>query len=382
VSDEKTEEPTPRKLEEARRKGQVAVSRDLGAGAVFIAIFVCLSVTGMSWLTELIRYFKTSFMTAMSEGASSTAHLARGLVAMIDVLKAPLAAGFIVAIGLGFAQTGGLFATEALKLDPEKVMPNFKKLFGLSTFAEVIKGFVKVALAAGAAWAAVEPLIGALTNLTGTRMWSILIVLGYGADKVGMRLVLIVAIIGFADFLWQKHQHMKNLRMSHDEVKREHKESEGDPHNKAERKRFHKELLEQRMVNEVKKANFVVVNPTHIAVAIRYDKDKDAAPVVLAKGERLLAERIKQAAREAGVPIFRDVGLARALKDVEEGDEVPEALYEAIAEILRVVYGYQEPAAAAIAQAQQEIAQEKRQAGEGREPAVTSDAPRSTWRRA
>lgn len=157
--------------------------------------------------------------------------------------------------------------------------------------------------------------------------------------------------------------------MSHDEVKREHKESEGDPHHKQERKRLHKELLEGRMVNEVKKANFVVVNPTHIAVAVKYDRERDAAPVVLAKGERLLAERIKQAAREAGVPIFRDVGLARALRDVEEGDEIPEALYEAVAEILRVVYGAPEAASSV----------EERTATA---PAVTSDAPRSGWRRA
>jgi flagellar biosynthetic protein FlhB len=127
--------------------------------------------------------------------------------------------------------------------------------------------------------------------------------------------------------------------MTREQVKREHKESEGDPRHKAERHRLHRELLEQRMVAEVRKADFVVVNPDHIAVALRYDREGEAAPVVVARGERLLAEKIKEVAREAGVPIFRDVTLARSLRDVEEGDEIPEALYEAVAEILRVVYG-------------------------------------------
>ena len=124
--------------------------------------------------------------------------------------------------------------------------------------------------------------------------------------------------------------------MTREEVRREHKESEGDPSHRAERQRLHRELLEQRMVAEVRKADFVVVNPDHIAVALRYDRDGEAAPVVVARGERLLAERIKQVAREAGVPIFRDVTLARSLRDLPEGAEIPAALYEAVAEILRV----------------------------------------------
>ena len=125
--------------------------------------------------------------------------------------------------------------------------------------------------------------------------------------------------------------------MTREEVKREHREAEGDPAHRGERQRLHREIVEQRMIEEVRKADFVVVNPEHIAVALRYDAEGDAAPVVVAKGERLVAERIKQIAREAGVPIFRDVGLARALSELAEGGEIPAVLYEAVAEILRVV---------------------------------------------
>ena len=161
--------------------------------------------------------------------------------------------------------------------------------------------------------------------------------------------------------------------MTRDEVKRESKESEGDPSHRAERQRLHRELMEQRMVAEVRKADFVVVNPEHIAVAVRYDRASDAAPTVVAKGERLLAERIKQLAREAGVPIYRDIGLARALNELPEGDEIPEVLYEAVAELLRALWeADSRPVEASF--------------GASTAPATGPTAPRSmpgtTWKRA
>ena len=384
---DKTEEPSQKKIDEARKKGQVAVSRDLGSGVVFIVIFVAVAMTAAKWNAGLIGYFKTSIGLA-TQPDSVTPALVRGLMAMLDACIVPLCAGFITAIAIGFMQTGGLFATEALMPDIEKLMPNFKKFISINLLVEVVKGFVKVTLAAAAAYVAIKPMIGALANLTGQSPTNIMVLVGYGLEQVGNKIIIVVAIVGFGDYMWQRHSHMKKLRMSRQEQKDEYKQSEGDPEHKAERKRLHKEIMETRMVNEVKKANFVVVNPTHIAVAIKYDKDNDAAPTVLAKGELLLAERIKQVAREAGIPIFRDVSLARALKDVEEGDEIPEALYEAVAEILRQIYGDQAPqqAAAQPGQPGQPVppGQPPPAAAPAQPPAraITSDAPRGTWRRA
>ena len=235
-------------------------------------------------------------------------------------------------------QTGGLFSFEALKLDPQKVMPSLKKVFNVGALMEVVKGFVKIGLAGGGGLAGAETAAGGVHQPDRGLAPQHDGVLGYATEELGKQMALVVVVIGAGDLLWQRHQYRKKMMMSREEVKREYKESEGDPQHKHERQRLHKELIEQRMVNAVRKADFVVVNPDHIAVAIQYDKDGDAAPVVVAKGERLLAEKIKEVAREAGVPIFRDVSLARALRDVEEGDEIPEALYEAVAEILRVVY--------------------------------------------
>ena len=185
------------------------------------------------------------------------------------------------------------------------------------------------------AWATVRPVLGGLAALAGVGAARTLAVLGVLASRLALRVALVALALGVADYLFAYRRHRRGLMMTREEVKRESKESEGDPSHRAERQRLHRELMEQRMVAEVRKADFVVVNPDHIAVALRYDRDGDAAPVVVASGERLLAERIKQVAREAGVPIFRDVTLARSLRGLPEGEEIPAALYEAVAEVLR-----------------------------------------------
>jgi flagellar biosynthetic protein FlhB len=334
---EKTEEPTHKRLTDARKKGQVAMSRDLTGGVVFIALFMVLSMTAGGWVGGLLAHMKTGLEQATKE-TTVIPQLMRGLSAMRDALMAPLIAAMVGAIAIGFMQTGGVFALEALKPDAQKLMPDLKRVVSMQSMVEMLKGFVKILLTAAVAYAAMEPLMRSLTQLSGASPRELLVLLGHVASRLGQWMVLVVAAIGFGDFLWARHRHMKELRMTREEVKREYKEQEGDPHHKQERMRLHKELLQQRMLQAVRKADFVVVNPDHIAVAIRYEKDSQEAPVVVAKGERILAEKIKEIAREAGVPIFRDVSLARALRDVEEGDEIPEALYEAVAEILRVVY--------------------------------------------
>jgi flagellar biosynthetic protein FlhB len=239
-----------------------------------------------------------------------------------------------------------VWSWEALRPDLKKVMPDWKRVVSGAALVEIVKGFLKILLTGAVVWLAMAGLIRSLAALAGASPRSVLRVLGYTTSHMAVRIGLVVVAVGVLDYLWQWHQHRKRLKMTREEVKREYKESEGDPQHKAERTRLHRQILEQRMIDAVRRADFVVVNPDHIAVAIRYDKDAQHAPLVVAKGERLLAERIKEAAREAGVPIFRDVTLARALREVEEGDEIPEALYQAVAEILRVVFGPATPTGA------------------------------------
>ena len=207
--------------------------------------------------------------------------------------------------------------------------------------------------------------------------------LGFFAERLGLRLALALLALGTIDWLLARRRHRRSLMMTRHEVKREFKESEGDPQHKAERHRLHREIGEQRMIEDVRKADFVVVNPDHIAVAVRYDRDADAAPVVVAKGERLLAERIKQVAREAGVPIYRDLGLARALNELPQGEEIPEALYEAVAELLRVLWEMdRQPATRARrSQAGADGAGAGGAGGAGRQASLPQGSSPATWKR-
>ncbi|MBC8134107.1 MAG: EscU/YscU/HrcU family type III secretion system export apparatus switch protein [Deltaproteobacteria bacterium] len=281
-------------------------------------------------------------MVGVETGGLNTASAA-GNVALqvfVSTLALPLFAAMGVAVLVGAIQTGGLFSWKAARPDFARLSPaaGLKRVFGPRMLVEMAKGLLKVSIVLAVAvtsigWAARE-----LPRLAGARPGSVLAALGLVAERLGVRVALALVALGTMDWLLARRRHHRSLMMTRDEVKREYKESEGDPQHRSERQRLHRELSEQRMIDDVRKADFVVVNPDHIAVAVKYDREADAAPQVVAKGERLMAERIKQVAREAGVPIYRDIGLARALNDLPEGDEIPEVLYEAVAELLRVLW--------------------------------------------
>jgi type III secretion protein U len=340
ASGEPTEEPTSKRLEEARGRGQVAHSRDLTSAAAMTAALVVLVAAGPETLARLVAYWKGALAAAPAGGAPSDALLA-GAGVLARALALPLGAAAALAFAAGALQTRGLVALGAVKPDLGRLAPGpgLRRIFGGEGALQVGKGLLKVTLVAVLVWATVRPVLAGLAALAGVSAARTLAVLGVLASRLALRVALVALALGVADYLLAYRRHRRGLMMTREEVKRERKESEGDPSHRAERQRLHRELLEQRMVAEVRKADFVVVNPEHIAVALRYDRDGDAAPVVVASGERLLAERIKQVAREAGVPIFRDVTLARSLRGLPEGEEIPAALYEAVAEVLRFVYG-------------------------------------------
>lgn len=343
-SGEPTEEPTPKRLDEARGRGEVAYSRDLASAAAMTAAIAALIFTGPELTARLLAYWRSALAEAPAAGLPSVA-LAAGLGMMGRALAAPLLAAATLALGVGLLQTRGLVALGAVKPDLGRLSPaaGLRRAFGSQAALAVGKGLLKVVLVAVLVWATVRPVLGGLAALAGASPPRLLGALGALASRLAERVALVALALGVADYLFAFRRHHRGLRMTREEVKRESKESEGDPSHRAERQRLHRELSEQRMVAEVRKADFVVVNPDHIAVALRYDRQGDAAPVVIARGERLVAERIKEVARQAGVPIFRDVTLARSLRDLPEGEEIPAALYEAVAEVLRLVYAMGEP---------------------------------------
>ncbi len=332
----KSEQPTPHRLQEARRKGQVAVSRDLSGGVVFVVAFGALALGASAWVGGLVSYLAASLAAAFTVQSPMVAG-GRAMNAAVSASLPTLVSATVAAGVVGLMQTKGLFSWDALRVDLGRVSPKASRVVSGAALVEVGKGLLKVSAAALLVWLTVRPMLRPIANLTGVSPRGLLLALGRIGARVGWRLGLLMLVLGLLDYVWQRRRHLRSLRMTRDEVKREFKDAEGDPRHKAERQRLHRDLLEQRMIEDVRKADFVVVNPDHIAVAIRYERDREAAPVVVAKGERFVAERIKAIARDAGVPIFRDVSLARSLRDVQEGDEIPEALYEAVAEILRVL---------------------------------------------
>jgi flagellar biosynthesis protein FlhB len=341
-AEDPTEEPTARRLQRARREGQVAFSRDLTGAAGSLALVLALSLSAPAGVARLLAYLAAA-MAGAPRAAGASASLAVAVRELAGLLAVPLAAVVAGVVLTGATQTRGLLALEPLRLDLGRLLSGWRQLFGLRAWVEVLKGLLKVAVVAALTVFTFRPLIRPLVALTGGGAAALLRVIGRGGQLLAVRLVTASLVLGALDLLWQRRRHRQALRMTRAEVRREHKESEGDPRHKAERQRLHRALAEQQILADVRKADFVVVNPDHLAVALRYDRGGDGAPVVVAKGERLLAEKIKEVARQAGVPIFRDVPLAQALHAVDEGEPIPEALYQAVAEILRVVYGMDQP---------------------------------------
>lgn len=337
----RTEEPTPRRLREARRKGQVARSRDLTAAVSLWLVLAALALAVAPAVPLLLQATRHALAaagaahdTAGETGVVSWAGLALHLAAPV------LLAAALAALAAGIVQVGGLFALQAVRPKLERLDPaaGARRVLGTRGWFEALKSVAKfaavVAASALASWSSLADVVRAARTgdiaLAGTLAGALL--------HLGLVAAGLLLLLGALDLLLQRRRLRKELRMTREEVKREHKEEEGDPAVKAERMRLHRELLAHRMVMDVPRATCIIVNPTHLAVALRYDgDDEDAAPIVLAKGEGDLARRIVAAARAAGVPVLRNAPVARSLLACELGAAIPERLYEAVAEVLRIV---------------------------------------------
>lgn len=336
---EKTEEPTPQRLRKAREDGDSGVSVQ-AASAVGFLVAVALVPPAVVALAERSASLLRGAIERAGDAAPTTPS-SEALLPTVVWLVAPVlvAAGATSAI-VQLVQAGGSFATKKLgpSLDRLDLVQGAKNLVSttrlFSVFRALLFGGVVVYLAYGALRAALAD----LAHLAG-RLGYVGLVAGTLGGTLAKRAALVGLALGAIDLFVTRRQWLSRLKMSKEEIKREHKESEGDPQLKAARERAHHEMLAAAAVANVKNATVVVVNPTHLACALRYDAEEgDAAPVVVASGEGDLAKQIVEAARAYGVPVLRDVPLARALLELEIGGEIPEDLYEAVAEILREAY--------------------------------------------
>jgi flagellar biosynthesis protein FlhB len=343
VSD-KTEEASPRRLRKAREEGDSGASA-YAAQALAFVVAVALVPTAVkalaAWAADALR---TTIAQAAAHGAArfDAESLATAVVALtFPVLVAAGIAGAVAHV----VQTGGAVASARLTPKLERLNPfvGFRNFFSATRLFAVVR-----ALFAGVfvAWLAVRGLGDHLVDLArlGGRLSWVGIVVAEIAGSLAWRAALVGLALGVLDLVVTRGAWLRRLRMSKDEVKREHKDSEGDPQQKAARERAYHELLAQATIGNVRTASVVVVNPTHLACALRYDeKEGDEAPVVVASGDGELAQRIVAAATDWGIPVVRDVPLARALVELQPGEVIPEALYEAVAEVLRDLWEREKP---------------------------------------
>ena len=331
--EEKTEEPTPRRLEQARRQGQIAVSRDLNSGLGAVAACVALIVAGPSWTGGLVACMRTT-LSAASSATSYSVLLESCLREWILAIAGPVATIIGVVILVGLVQTRGVFSLEPIRLNLTRIVPSRGRLMGCDAWADVAKELVKIAVIGLVGYSSIRVWTREIARLDGASASRILLTIGETGKFLGLRLAAAMVVLGCADYGWRIHRHRKSLRMSRDEVRREHKETEGDPAHRAERDRLHGEILQQHALVEVESADLVVVERGVCAVAVRYDRAGQGAPVVSVKGERRIAQKIEAVARIHQVPIVEHRLLAHALLGVEEGGEIPDALYESVAELL------------------------------------------------
>jgi type III secretion protein U len=338
---EKTEQPTSKKLRDARKKGQVGKSQEVASTAVVLAVFAYIWVGGQWILDNLLQLaafpaslYSMEFLDALDE------MLAMTLIVFIK-LSLPLLILVVVAgAAANLLQIGFLFALEPAKPGLDKINPQkwFKKVFSVKNAVELVKSVLKIVLLLVIIKHLMELSLHDLTMLPEARPDDLLELLAGILKMFVLYCGAAFLVISAVDYFFQKRQHIKELKMTKDEVKREYKEMEGDPHIKGKRRQLHQELIVSNSLNAVRKSSVLVTNPTRLAVALFYDEDQTPLPVVLAKGEGMLARRMVEVAREEGIPVMQNVPLAQDLfaqADVEQ--YIPGDLIEPVAEVLRWV---------------------------------------------
>lgn len=341
MSSEKTEQPTPKRLDDARKKGQVAISKDVTSTAVLIAVFAYLGIFWNAFMNDMQDMFLLPVGCYGIPFKNSFSYIVGHILDYVIKWVLPM---MIIVIIVGvfscFFQTGLVFSFESVKPSLKKVNPaeNIKKTFSMKNLFEFLKNVLKVTFLSILLYKVIEAAIPTLMLMPFSKEEGVMVMLAVMLRKIVINTAFAYVVIAAIDFYFQKKQHTKSLMMTKDEVKREYKEMEGNPEIKGMRKQLHREMLNDNMVQKTKKSSVVVTNPTHRAVALYYDAEETGLPVVTAKGEGMLALKMIEAAKEAGVPVMRDVGLAHALYDQVELDQyVPTDMLEAVAEVLRWV---------------------------------------------
>ncbi|MDA5107366.1 flagellar biosynthesis protein FlhB [Brevibacillus thermoruber] len=344
---EKTEKATPKKREDARKKGQVAKSADLSPAVSLTAAFLMLILLGSSMFHTFQNVMRESLVTYTSWQVNEENLLVILYQLSFEAVKIVgpiLAVVFIVAVFVNYMQVGWLFTTEPLRIKLDKLNPvqGMKRLFSLRSVVELFKSLLKISAGILVAFMILWDTKDDLVQLSLKPLEAALSLTAAEASKLGLYIGLTLVVLAVLDYAYQRYEHEKSLRMSKQDIKDEFKQAEGDPLIKGKIRERQRSMAIRRMMQELPKADVVITNPTHFAVAIRYDAREMSAPTVIAKGQDYLALKIKEIAQKHRIVTMENKPLARALySQVEIGQQIPEELFKAVAEVLAYVYKLQ-----------------------------------------
>ncbi len=349
----KTEEPTPKKLEDARRKGDVAKSLDIPQLASLAAAFGVLAIGG-GWFLRDMAMALLPFVAHPEDidlsGPGAMVVAEQAGVAAAPILIVVLGAAALAGVAGHVMQSGLMMTGEKLKPDMKKISPleGFKRIFGLDGLFQFLKSVVKIVVTGWVAWIVLRPRAAELGALASMEPAAILPLSGDLLRALFYAVLAFLVTTAGLDWFWQRQRFLARMRMSREELKEEFKQSDGDPHVKAKQKQIRFERSRRRMMQNVPNATVVIMNPTHYAVALRYEPGETAAPECVAKGLDDLALRIRALAEESDVPVIEDPPLARALyASVEVDEQIPETHFEAVAKIIGFVMSAAQRRAAA-----------------------------------
>ncbi|MGC5324105.1 flagellar biosynthesis protein FlhB [Brevibacillus sp. SYSU BS000544] len=344
---EKTEKATPRKKEDARKKGQVAKSSDLSPAIALTAMFGLFLVSG-PWMLETFLYImqeSLSRYTLMEVNAENLGFITNQLIfEAMKIVGPALGVALIMALAANYLQVGVLFTTEPLMMKLEKLNPieGAKKIFSLRSLVELVKSVLKISVGLYVAYSILWKSKEELMRLSLESLDAVLAFTSAQVIKLGLFIGITFIVLALLDYLYQKYEYEKSLKMSKQDIKDEYKKTEGDPLIKGKIKEKQRQMAMRRMMQELPKADVVITNPTHFAVAIKYEAGTMTAPTVIAKGQDYMALKIKQIAKQHRIVVMENKPLARALfSQVEIGETIPEDLFKAVAEVLAYVYKLQ-----------------------------------------
>lgn len=347
---EKTEPATAKKLNDAREEGKVAKSKELTSAFDLVVLFLVLKIF-ISYLGDKLTGIFTAVYGGIAEfievnrtGITSQAIAAFFMKMILNWMLIVLPFfifGVIVTLLISIYQVGWKVTTKPLKPKFDKFNPinGFKRILSKDSLVELLKSIIKIGLIFVVTYSQVKNHQNELFILYDLELNRAIVLIGSLILDTGLRIALVYMIVGVADFMYQKHKFNEDMKMTKQEVKDEYKNSEGDPAVKGQQKQRMREASQRRMMQAVPKADVVITNPTHLAVALQYEGIERSAPIVVAKGEDYLAQKIKEVAREHHIQIVENKPLARMLfHNVELGEEIPPELYQSVAEVLAMVY--------------------------------------------